>query len=822
MQFVNRSLLMVALVAPRVAWGEEGITLESRLDGMVTMESGVHWPQPEYTCRQTSSHDRQEAARQFVGRTNELLATPPADGRSVVRAELVGAGPRSKGPRFLFGSDRFVTTAARAADDILIADFEGVTYGDWKAEGEAFGTGPARGTLPNQMEVSGFQGKGLVNTYLGGDAATGTLTSPEFTIERDYITFLIGGGSHAGTTCMELLVDGTRVCSATGPALEAELGEMLDWRTWDVRGHKGAKAVIRIVDAVGGRWGHVNVDQIAQSDTPRKRTHPGLKRNAPLPTLENPLEVALAGRYLIFPVANDQAKRGRMTVIVGDELVHSLECDFPQDEAGIDWWGWLDVSDFKGRTARIDAAAPDAIRRLITTSDEIKSVQPLYDEPLRPQFHLSQMRGWNNDPNGMVHYDGEYHLFWQSNPGGWLWNNMYWGHATSPDMVHWTEHPHALRPWGGRVGDRHPSMADKQCFSGSAHVDIHDTAGWQKGGEKTLVAAFTDTGCGECLAYSNDRGRTWTYYEGNPIIRHPGRDPRLIWYEPGKHWVIAVYDETQGIGRNIAIYTSTDLKEWKLESHLPGYYECAELFELPVDGDPTKKKWVIFAADSQYAIGSFDGRTFTPEHEGKRQVHWGAYYASQCFSNAPDGRIVQVGWARINMPDMPFNQTFSLPTNLSLRTTKDGVRMFAEPVAELATLRKPNPRVERGRPLTAAAPALALGGLGQCHDIEVVLTRSTATKAVLRFGRSAIAYDFVAGTLDGMPLAIADDGRVTFRVLVDRPMIEIVGGGGACYKTMGRPDAGRPLDTLSLTAEGGDLTVESLTVHEMGSIWKKN
>lgn len=205
---------------------------------------------------------------------------------------------------------------------------------------------------------------------------------------------------------------------------------------WDTEGEAFGTAPLR----------HVSVDQISQRDAPHKQVVPGMKRDAPLPALENPLEVAITGRYVIFPVANDHAKRGRMTVIVGNELVHSLECDFPQDEAGIDWWGWLDVSEFQGRTARIGAAAPESIRRLITSHDEIRNLQPLYDEPLRPQFHFSQMRGWNNDPNGMVYHDGEYHLFWQSNPAGWPWQNMYWGHATSPDMVHWTEHPHALRP----------------------------------------------------------------------------------------------------------------------------------------------------------------------------------------------------------------------------------------------------------------------------------------------------------------------------------------------------------------------------------------
>ena len=138
----------------------------------------------------------------------------------------------------------------------------------------------------------------------------------------------------------------------------------------------------------------------------------------------------------------------------------------------------------------------------------------------------------------------------------------------------------------------------------------------------------------------------------------------------GGHWVIAVYDEKGG--KNVAIYSSINLKDWKEESHLNGYFECAELFELPVDGNKKKTKWAVFAADAKYAIGDFDGKTFTPEHEGKHQVHWGPYYASQCFSGDPKGRVIQVGWARIDMRGMPFNQTFTLPTSLTLRDTPDG------------------------------------------------------------------------------------------------------------------------------------------------------
>ena len=543
------------------------------------------------------------------------------------------------------------------------------------------------------------------------------------------------------------------------------------------------------------------------------------KKPAAPPAPENAREITITGKYIIFPVSN-KGKHGRMTIHVGDQLVHNLGCDFPASKDAVDWWTYLDMSEYKGKTAKVAAQAAPEICAMFESSDEIRHLQPLYDEALRPQFHFSQMRGWNNDPNGMCYYDGQYHFFWQCNPAGRGWANMYWGHATSPDMVHWTEQDRALRSDGGNVENRHPKMAVKNCFSGSGNVDLNNTAGWQKGDEKTIVVAFTDTGCGESLAYSTDRGKTWQYYKGNPVIKHSGRDPKLIWYAPGKHWVIAVFDQDKEHGRNIAIYTSKDLKEWTREGNIPGYYECAEIFELPVDGDAAKKKWVIYAADARYAIGQFDGKKFTPEHEGKHQVHWGPYYASQCFSNSPDGRVAQIGWAKIDMPDMPFNQTFSVPTNLTLHTTDEGIRMFAAPIKELEQLRKPNPQTAENKELTAETPTVKLDVKDQLFDIVVTLKKGTASKAVLQFGDNKVTYDFGDQKLDEMPLKLKD-GKVTFRVLVDRPMYEVVGGGGACFKTSARRAMGKPLGTISLTAEGGSLTVESLQTYEMNSAWKK-
>ena len=705
-------------------------------------------------------------------------------------------------------------------EDILLADFESDDYGAWVSEGEAFGAGPVKGTLPGQMHVSGYNGERLVNSYRGGDRPTGTLTSPKFTIERKYLSFLIGGGGYEGRTCMNLLVDGQVVRTATGPNIQPGGSEFLNWENSDVQDLKGQQAVIQIVDQRSGGWGHINVDHLVQSDTPAKKQPAEVaSRSGKTPELVSPVEVEITGKYLLVPISN-KGQRARLTIVVGDQLVHNVDCDFPRNKDEIDWWTYFNMEEYPGETAKLAAKAAPEILEMVTSSDEIKSLQPLYDEALRPQFHMSQKRGWNNDPNGMCYYDGRYHFFWQCNPAGRNWANMYWGHATSPDMMHWTEQDRALRSYGDNVENRHAAMVVKNAFSGSGNVDVNNTAGWQTGEQKTIVLAFTDTGCGEALAYSTDGGKSFKYYEGNPIIRHNGRDPKLVWYEPGQHWVIAVFDQNQKHGRNIAFYTSKDLKQWDLASHLSGYYECPELFALPVDGDQNNKKWVVFGADAQYAVGSFDGKVFTPDHEGKHRLHYGAYYASQCFSNPRDGRVVQMGWARIDIPGMPFNQTFTAPTNLTLKSTDEGLRLFAYPIEELKKLRKANPQVIEDVTLSEETSAARIEVEGALFDIVVTLKNETAERAVLRFGGNTAVYDFNAQKLDEMPLSLKSN-EVTFRVLVDRPMFELIGGGGACYKTSARKDMGQPLGEVSLTAEGGSLTIERLEAHRMKSIWSK-
>lgn len=689
------------------------------------------------------------------------------------------------------------SASLRAAQpDLVIADFEGDDYGDWTASGRAFGPGPARGGLPGQMAVHGFEGQGLVNSFFQGDGTTGTLTSPPLTIQRKFINFLIGGGGYAGETCIQLLLDGKVVRTATGPNTQPGGSEELAWHSWDVHELADRQVVIQIVDQRTGGWGHINIDHIVQSDSSMMVDPAELVRS-----------LRLERKYLNLPVQNGAPKR-RMELLVDGVAVRAFNIELAPREP--DWWAHLDIRPLAGKEAvlQVNALTPGSTGlKLVDQTDQLKDAQTLYDEPLRPQFHFSQQRGWNNDPNGLVYYDGEYHLFFQHNPYGWGWDNMHWGHAVSKDLVHWEQLPIALYPW---------TQAVAHCFSGSAVVDAANTAGFQTGDEAVIVAAFTDTGCGEALAYSNDRGRTFTYYAGNPVVKHQGRDPKIIWYEPGEHWVMAVYTEQQG-ARAIAFYTSPNLKEWEYQSRLDGYFECPEIFELPVDGDAANTRWVVYAADAKYAIGRFDGKTFTPEHEGKHQVHWGAYYASQTFSGTPDGRRIQIGWGRIEMNGMPFNQMLTFPCQLTLCSTEEGLRLLAKPIQEIERLHQQRHSLSAMQVAPGASVAVATSG--RLFDVRAEFEVGKAPTFGLQIGDTKIVYEVAKAELLGMPLKPVA-GKIRLQILVDRSSLEICGNDGRVYQTRAfRSDA--EIDSIQVFTSEAPVQLNSLDVYELKSIWTR-
>lgn len=273
--------------------------------------------------------------------------------------------------------------------DLLIADFEGDDYGDWKVTGEAFGSAPAKGTLPGQMAVTGFQGHGLVNSFHGGDKSTGTLTSPPLAVQRRFMNFLIGGGGYAGETCIDLLLDGRVVRTATGPNVQSGGSEQLEWHTWDVADLAGKDVVIQVVDRRTGGWGHINVDHIVQSN-----------RSMMVPSEDLVRSIVLEKNYLNLPVKNGAARR-RMELRIDGTAVRAFDIDLAPDEP--DWWAFIDIRPFRGKQAelRVNALTPGSGGlKTVDQTDEIKGADSLYDEPLRPQFHFSPRRPAHPDRLG--------------------------------------------------------------------------------------------------------------------------------------------------------------------------------------------------------------------------------------------------------------------------------------------------------------------------------------------------------------------------------------------------------------------------------------
>lgn len=385
---------------------------------------------------------------------------------------------------------------------------------------------------------------------------------------------------------------------------------------------------------------------------------------------------------------------------------------------------------------------------------------------------------------------------------------MHWGHAVSDDLVHWNELGDAIYPW---------SDCDGAAFSGSAVIDHQNTSGFGTEADPPLVAALTDTDAGEVIAYSVDNGRSLTMFDDNPVLQHQGRDPKLIWHEPTERWVMAVYDEHDQ-KRCIAFYTSPDLKDWEFQSRLDGYFECPDLFPLAVDGDASDTRWVVYGADGKYALGDFDGQTFTPEHEGKHQLWYGDFYAAQTYDNAPDGRRVQIGWGRgITFPAMPFNQQMVVPVDLSLRTTGDGARLFAEPVPELTQLRG-QPAELSDHPLSDQPHRIQLGQAG--FDLQAEFTVGNASAVCLKIRGEEICFDAAEQTLRcGDKVVPCDpiDGRLTLRILADRGSVEVfVDDGRVAISHGALLDPAAPAITLT----GSGATAASVTAYPMRSAWQ--
>lgn len=524
------------------------------------------------------------------------------------------------------------------------------------------------------------------------------------------------------------------------------------------------------------------------------------------------VSVKVTKRYLNLPVSH-QVDRAVMTFEVDGRQERAFDIRLAPGAA--DYWVFCDVSPLKGKTIKIAYRGDNSGLKQLFQADEIVGQDSLYREKNRPQLHFTPKRGWHNDPNGLLYYEGEYHLFYQHNPYERDWGNMHWGHAVSKDLIHWEELPIALYP------DEHGTM-----FSGSAVMDFDNTAGFNKGNTPAMVAIYTADNPEkqlQCVAYSLDKGRTWAKYAGNPVIdskekwnSKDTRDPKVFWYDPNKEWVMAL-NERDGH----SIYTSANLKEWKYESHVTGFWECPELFELPVDGDPDRKKWVMYGASGTYMIGSFDGKTFTPE-TGKYYYTTGSIYAAQTFTGIPasDDRRIQIGWGRITHPGMPFKSQMLLPTELTLRTTPNGVRLFSYPVKEVDQLQALLFERNALSPKEANELLHSYSDDG-CLRIRFTMKLSHATDAGFNlYGQQLLRYDMNHNTVNGVFYSPEDmtSMEITADVIIDKTSIEVfIDGGAYSYSMERKPDKN---NREGYHFWGNHIEVKALKAYSMQSIWK--
>lgn len=556
-----------------------------------------------------------------------------------------------------------------------------------------------------------------------------------------------------------------------------------------------------------------------------------------------------AKKFLLLPV-QENAPEGKVNIIINNELQLEQNINVRLAREKVDYYVPLDLSAYQGKTISIDVAGMPSSSlcwKEIKLSDTFDfSNREIY----RPVYHHTPAYGWMNDPNGMFYKDGVYHLYFQYNPYGSMWANMTWGHSTSRDLVHWTYEGTPIVPdaWGA-------------IFSGSCVVDHENTAGFGKGAVVAFYTSAKSTPWGDVqsqsMAYSLDNGKTFTKYEGNPILtssERDFRDPKVFWYAPGKHWVMML-----AVGQHMEIYSSVNLKDWKKESEFGamqgahgGVWECPDLVEIPVEGT-RQKKWVLICnlnpggpfggSAAQYIVGSFDGKTFVNESPTlTKWMDWGKdNYATVTWNNAPDGRCVALGWMSNwqyanNVPTRQYRSANTIARDLTLYRVGE----------ELYLKSTPSPEVKKARGEKVSKPSFNVAGEYEvasllddnkgAYEVELVIQNQGASKIAFcllneKGEKVSMYYDLArrqfvmdrseSGTVDfskdfpAVTVAPADtDKELTLRLFVDRSSIEAFGEDGKFVMTnLVFPSL--PYNKMCFTSDEKGYTVKSFKVYRL-------
>ena len=494
-----------------------------------------------------------------------------------------------------------------------------------------------------------------------------------------------------------------------------------------------------------------------------------------------------------------------------------------------------------------------------------------YAELYRPQVHFSPPSGWMNDPNGMVYFEGEYHLFYQYYPDSTVWGPMHWGHAISTDLMHWKNMPIALYP---------DSLG--YIFSGSAVVDVNNTSGFGEVGKPAIVAIFTLHDMAgqkagkqdiesQGIAYSTDKGRTWIKYKGNPVLKSPGtpdfRDPKVSWNEKNKNWIM-----TLAVGDHISFFSSPNLIEWKFESEFGkgigahgGVWECPDLLQLPVNGKTDQKKWVLIVninpggpnggSATQYFVGEFDGHKFTNE---STEIQWADQgkdnYATVTFSDIPetDSRCISIGWmsnwqyAQV-VPTGVWRSAMTLPRELKLISENNKYFLTSEFVKELQVLRERKTELKSevikdktelnhqfSQPILPieldltftiqASEAAADFGLELYNSKgENLLIGYNKTKGEFYVNRINAGNCDFSKDFSGIHLSpfVLNGSSVDMHLVIDLASVELIAMDGKVVMT----EIFFPTEDFSeirLYSKNGNVQLDSGSVYKLTSIWGKN
>ncbi len=570
------------------------------------------------------------------------------------------------------------------------------------------------------------------------------------------------------------------------------------------------------------------------------------------------VRVTGSGRYILLPVqeTNDDAS---VSILVDGKPDRTINVRLAKTK--VDYTVPFDLSPYKGRNvvlnittsqnrATVREAKEDACWNNMSVTDSFPAANR---EKFRPAFHHTPVYGWMNDPNGMFYKDGVWHLYYQWNPYGSKWQNMTWGHSSSTDLINWQHHPAAIEPDGlGTV------------FSGSCAIDKDDTAGF---GSDAVIALYTSAAASQVqsLAHRNDNGNTFEIYPGNPVItlESEARDPNMFWNEATGEWNLVL---AHALEHEMLVFTSPDMKQWTLQSAFgkglgaqDGVWECPDLFELAVDGSD-QKKWVLICninpggpfggSATQYFIGEFDGKTFTPDRDANGNVptKWMDYgkdhYATVSWSNAPDNRRTVIGWMSnwqyaAEVPTMQYRSANTLPREIGLFRASDGeIYTSCTPSPEIGALRG-NASVKKrsftaGKKSRTFALPEANGGICEItleitpkkgvpvnltlaneagNKVEMVYNPAESTFSFDRYqsGQTDFSQDFPAITTAP---AFTDGGNLRLRIFIDRSSIEVFEQNGRFAMTnLVFPES--PYTTLSVNAPAGNARIENLAIYPL-------